>query len=140
LVIQANAAFLRYTGFTSSNVLGRPLSHMFSCENNENANGLLHALKESYETLKPLTLTNGLSIFNRIAKKAQLMNEDQCSDATSVVISPVGSKSSSISHFSIEVHLSPTNDNNMSSVLQNENYVDRYNDEINDTQLFNVMG
>lgn len=124
LVIQANAAFLRYTGWMSSNVLGRPLSHLLSCEHNDNTNQLLHALKESSESLQTSTVSNGLATFQRVSNKLNVAHCDlQSNDPPKiVVVSPVGSKGCSISHFSIELQNISTS---ASSIRSNTNMLNR---------------
>jgi hypothetical protein len=93
LVIQVNAAFLRFTGTTSSNMLGQQLRDLLVDET------LLSSLKESKTWFSSISIPPTKSIFKRSHAK---MSMDDSSNHV-ISITPVGSQRNSITHFAIEI-------------------------------------
>lgn len=106
LVIQANAAFLRYTGSVSSVVLGRPLRDLIQDES------ILDVLAESSNTFTtpPIRTTSIFKVNNSCKNTDNTTGDNETTEnGYKLVISPVGSPNTSITHFAIELEITSTN-------------------------------
>jgi hypothetical protein len=120
IIIQANAAYLRYSGSMSSNVLGRPLSNILADQT------LLAVLKESNKQLTGASVP-GTTLF----KISDFYNTNNTHTANAIggekdlraIVSPIGSRKKSVTHFAIELQCHRSNS---SSSLDNEDN-DTYN-------------
>lgn len=99
-VVQVNAAFHRFTGLTSADVLGKPICDLIA----RSDGSLATALEESAKTLKMASLRQ---------QTFKTEDDSKCLEQK-VLISPVGTESNVITHFTVELK-------NQEDALRDEN-------------------
>ena len=103
IVIQVNATFLRFTGTSSSSMLGQQLHFLLEDDS------LLKSLTESAKRFTSNVVPYESSVFKRPGNLNNLKDGRDLVAPHKIVITPVGSQKNSITHFAIEIQGSEQN-------------------------------